>query len=398
MTRPRQAKGMQRIDLSSVELASSETARSINRDIVLQLIRAKQPISRADLARLSGLQRSTVSQIIEQLISERWIKEGAVAHLPRGRRPTLLHLNDDLVVLAVDIHPRQATVAMVDLNGHLLSRSLLPISSNPAKAIEGIIDCMKRIRDNYSKKSVEGIGISVPGRVDTESQRLIFAPNLHWPEFDIKHMIERGMGLPAEMENAATACLMSELWFGRMDGVSDAVLITVSEGIGAGIMTNGHLVSGQHGMAGEFGHIPLDPTGPKCACKANGCWEVFASCNAGLRYFSELEPKSRRITFHELLNLAEEGNPHALEALKTQARYIGKGLRMIMAALSPEVILVAGDVTSAWRRFAPTIEAELAASSLVGKPPRLVPTHEGDVARLRGAAALLLQRHSVHSP
>ena len=391
-------KGMRRVDLSAVELASSETARSINRDIVLQLIRAKQPISRADLARLSGLQRSTVSQIIEQLLKERWIKEGAMAHLPRGRRPTMLHLNDDLVVLAVDIHPRQATVAMVDLNGHLLSRSTLPIGSNPAKAIESIIDCMKRIRDNHPKKSVEGIGISVPGRVDTESQRLIFAPNLHWPEFDIKHTIEHGMGLHAEMENAATACLMSELWFGRMDGIRDAVLITVSEGIGAGVMTNGHLVSGQHGMAGEFGHIPLDPTGPRCACKGNGCWEMFASCHAALRYYAELEPKAKRITFHELLNLAEEGNAHALEALKMQARFLGRGLRTVTAALSPEAVLVAGDVTSAWHRFAGIIEAELAASTLAGKPPRLIPTHEGDVARLRGAAALLLQRHSMHSP
>jgi predicted NBD/HSP70 family sugar kinase len=388
---------MRRVDLSVVELASSETARGINRDIVLQHIRARQPISRADLARLSGLQRSTVSQIIEQLIKERWIKEGAMAHLPRGRRPTLLHMNDDLVVLAVDIHPRQATVAMIDLNGHLLSRSLMPIGSNPTKATESIIECMKRIRDNHPKKSVEGIGISVPGRVDTETQRLIFAPNLHWPEFDIKHTIERGMGLPAEMENAATACLMSELWFGRMDGVRNAVLITVSEGIGAGVMTNGHLVSGQHGMAGEFGHIPLDPAGPLCGCKAKGCWEMYASCNAALRYYNELEPKAKRITYHELLNLAEEGNARAVEALKMQARYIGKGLRMVTAALSPEVILVAGDVTSAWHRFASIIEAELAASTLAGKPPRLAPTHEGDVARLRGAAALLLQRHSIHS-
>jgi predicted NBD/HSP70 family sugar kinase len=388
---------MRRVDLSALELASSETARRINRDIVLQLIRAKQPISRADLARQSGLQRSTVSQIIEQLIKERWIKEGAMARLPRGRRPTLLHLNDDLVVLAVDIHPRRATVAMVDLNGRLLSHSTLPIRSNPARSVEGIIDCLKQTCGNYRGKSVEGIGISVPGRVDTESKQLIFAPNLHWPRFDIKHTIERALGLPAEMENAATACLMSELWFGRMDGIRDAVLITVSEGIGAGIMTNGLLVSGQHGMAGEFGHIPLDPSGPRCACKANGCWEVFASCNAALRYYSELEPKARRVTFHELLNLAEEGNAHALESLKTQARYIGKGLRMVTAALSPAAVLVAGDVTSAWHHFAGIIEAELAASALVGKPPRLIPTHEGDVARLRGAAALLLQRRSTHS-
>jgi len=398
LKKPRQAaKGIRRIDLNNIELASSETARHINRETVLQLIHSRQPISRADLARLSGLQRSTVSQIIEQLIRERWIREGSMAQLPRGRRPTLLVLNDDLVVLAADIRPKQVTVAMIDLNGRLLSRSTLPLGSDPAKSIASIVDCMQRIKESYPKKSVEGIGISVPGRVDKESQCLIFAPNLKWPKYDIKHAVEQGMGLPTEMENAATACLMSELWFGRMDGVRDAVLITVSEGIGAGILSNGQLISGQHGMAGEFGHIPIDPSGPSCACKQNGCWEVFGSCNAALRYYTELEKKPKQLTFNDLLNLAEEGNPHAVGALTTQAKYIGKGLRMVTAALSPEVVLIAGDITSAWNRFAPIIEAELGGLTLAGNPPRLLPSHEGDVARLRGAAALLLQRHSIRS-
>jgi predicted NBD/HSP70 family sugar kinase len=388
---------MGRVDLNAIESASSETARYINREIVLHLIHARQPISRADLARVSGLQRSTVSQIIEQLIRERWIREGAIAQLPRGRRPTMLVLNDDLVVLAADIHPRQVTVAMIDLNGRLLSRSTLPLGSDPSKSVAGMIDCMQRIRDSYPKKSLEGIGISVPGRVDKESHCLIFAPNLKWPKYDIKQVVERRMGLPTEMENAATACLMSELWFGRMDGVRDAVLITVSEGIGAGILANGQIISGRHGMAGEFGHISIDPAGPRCACKQIGCWEVFGSCNAALRYYSELEPKARRLTFHELLNLAEEGNGHAIAALAKQAKYIGKGLRMVTAALSPEVILIAGDITSAWERFAPIIQAELDELPLTRTAPRLLPTHEGDVARLRGAAALLLHRHSIRS-
>jgi predicted NBD/HSP70 family sugar kinase len=390
-------KRMGRVDPNAIESASSETARHINREIVLQLIHARQPISRADLARVSGLQRSTVSQIIEQLIRERWIREGAIAQLPRGRRPTMLVLNDELVVLAADIHPRQVTVAMIDLNGRLLSRSTLPLGSDPSKSVAGMIDCMQRIRDSYPKKSLEGIGISVPGRVDKESHCLIFAPNLKWPKYDIKQVVERRMGLPTEMENAATACLMSELWFGRMDGVRDAVLITVSEGIGAGILANGQIISGRHGMAGEFGHISIDPAGPRCACKQIGCWEVFGSCNAALRYYSELEPKARRLTFHELLNLAEEGNGHAIAALAKQAKYIGKGLRMVTAALSPEVILIAGDITSAWERFAPLIQAELDELPLTRTAPRLLPTHEGDVARLRGAAALLLHRHSIRS-
>lgn len=396
MARSSQAKnGMRRVDLTDAKLASSETARRINRDIILQLIRARQPVSRADLARFSGLQRSTVSQIIEQLMTEHWVREGALAHLPRGRHPTMLALNEDLVVLAADIHPRQATVAIVDLNGRFLSRSTLPIGSDPAKSVAGIIECMKRMRRSHENKSFEGIGISLPGRVDPATQCLIFAPNLDWPGYDIKREIERAMGLPVAVENAATSCLMSELWLGRLDGVRNAVLITISEGIGAGILTNGQLVIGQHGMAGEFGHIPLDPAGTRCGCKLNGCWETFASCGAALRYFSESDPRAKRLTFHELLHVADEGNPDAIHALEKQATYIGRGLRMITAALAPEVILVDGDVTSAWGRFAPIIEKELRELTLAGKAPRLERTHEGDVARLRGAAALLLQTHGV---
>lgn len=394
MKSSRTTRGIRRVDLTYTQLASSETARDINRDVVLELIRTRQPISRADLSRHSGLQRSTVSQIIEQLIKERWVREGAVAHLPRGRRPTLLGLNDDLVVIVADIHPKQATVAVVDLNGRLLSRALLPIGSDPALAVAGIIDCMKRMRERHTGKSFEGVGISVPGRVDPESQRLIFAPNLKWSEFDIKGTIERGMNLPVEVENAANACLLAELWFGRMDGIRNAVLVTVSEGIGAGILANGQLVPGSLGMAGEFGHIPLDPSGPRCGCGLHGCWETFASCNAALRYYKESASGTKRPTFHDLMNLAKEGDSHAIDALTKQAESLGRGLRLITAALSPEVILLAGDITAAWQLFAPVIEREIASRMLAGEPPRILPTHEGEIARLRGAAALLLQRRS----
>jgi predicted NBD/HSP70 family sugar kinase len=391
----RRATGMRRVDLSSVELASSETARHINRDIVLQMIRSRQPISRAELARHSGLQRSTVSLIIEQLIDEKWVQEGAIARRPRGRRPTLLGLSEDLVVIAADVHPAQSAVAVVDLNGRLLSRSVIPLSANPTAAVDLLIDCILRLKANFPRKSVEGIGISLPGRVDPKTERLIFAPNLHWPVFDIKKAIERKTGLHVALENAANACLLAELWFGRMDGVRNAVLVTVSEGIGTGIFANGHLVTGQHGMAGEFGHAPLDPNGPLCACGMKGCWETFASCRSALRYYADMSHPSQAVTFHQLLSAAEGGDPHAVEALTKQAYYIGRGLRMILAGLSPEVILIAGDVTSAWHRFGPIIEAQIAELTLAGLPPRLMPTHEGAVARLRGAAALVLQQRAT---
>ena len=385
---------MRLVDLTDVQLGSSETARRINRDIVLELIRAKQPISRADLSRHSGLQRSTVSQIVEQLIREKWACEGAIATLPRGRRPTLIELNDDLVAIAVDIHPKQATVAVVDLKGRLLSRSLVPLSSDPAASTRLIADCMLRMKQALLRKSIEGIGISLPGRVDPGTQRLIFAPNLHWPDFDLKKAIETAMGLPVKMENAATACLLAELTFSRIDGIRDIVLVTVSEGVGTGVYANGQLITGHRGMAGEFGHVSLDPAGILCSCGRKGCWETFASCRAGLRYYKELQPTVRAITFHELLNLSEEGDPFAVQALEKQALYIGRGLQSIIAALSPSVILVAGDITSAWHRFGPAIKKEAARFPLGESLPQILPTHEGEIARLRGAAALVFQRRA----
>jgi predicted NBD/HSP70 family sugar kinase len=253
---------------------------------------------------------------------------------------------------------------------------------------------MLQMQRGLARKSIEGIGISLPGRVDPGTQRLIFAPNLRWHDFDLKKVIENKMGLLVQMENAATACLLAELTFGRMDGVRDIVLVTVSEGVGTGVFADGQLITGHHGMAGEFGHVSLDPSGPRCACGRNGCWETFASCRAALRYYKELEPQSRTVTFHELLNMADDDR-HAAQALAKQALYIGRGIRMIIAGLAPSVILIAGDITSAWHRFGPVIEKEAVDRTLAGTPPRILPTHEGEIARLRGAAALVFQRRPV---
>lgn len=390
------AKSIRHVDLSNVELASSETARSINRNIVLELIRTNQPLSRADLSRRSGLQRSTVSQIVEQLIRENWVREGGVVSLARGRRPTLLGLNEDLMVIAVDLHPKLATVAMVDLNGRLLSRSVVPLTSNPAPSTRLITDCIKRMRNAFEGKSIEGIGMSLPGRVDPATHRMIFAPNLHWSDFDLKGAIEKETGLVVKMENAATACLLAELHFGRLNGIRDAVLVTISEGIGTGIFANGQIITGFHGMAGEFGHNSLDPAGPLCACGKRGCWETLGSCHAALRYYQELQPKTGTITFHELLNKAEEGDQSAVQALAKQANEIGRGLAPIITGLSPRLVFIAGDVTSAWHRFGSAIENVAAQLTLAGTPPQILPTHDGDLARLRGAAALVFQRRFIH--
>jgi len=374
--------------------ASSEVVRDINRRIVLNLIRTRQPISRADLARASGLQRSTISLIVEQLIHENWVLSGPTGRLPRGRRPTFLRLNDDRVIIGVDIRPTQTTVALADANGKFTSQEVMGTASDPNLALRRLIESIQRIKSTCHGKMIEGIGITLPGRFDYAVNRLVFAPNLKWPDFDIRTPIVEETGLDVELENAANACVLAEVWFDRVHTCRNLVVITVSEGIGTGVLANGALVRGLSGMAGEFGHVPVDPEGPLCGCGSRGCWEVFASNRAALRYYAESGSPDAALSFPDLLNRADQGDTKAAHALELMAQYLGRGMRMIVAGLAPERIVLVGDLTRAWHRFGPIIENEIQAQVFAGtRPPVLVPAFEDGIARLRGTVALVLQKH-----
>jgi len=378
--------------LPRVQGASSEVVRDINRSIVLNLIRTRQPISRADLARASGLQRSTISLIVEELIEEHWVLEGPTGRLPRGRRPTFLRLNEERVIIGIDIRPPQITLAVGNVNGKFNSQEVFPTPSSPKAAVDALIQRIQPVIRSYRDKKIEGIGVTLPGRARAGS--LVFAPNLKWPEFDIRTPLTKATGLEVEMENAANACVLAAVWFDHAETCRNLVVVTVSEGIGAGILIDGQLVRGAHGMAGEFGHVPVDPEGPLCGCGGRGCWEVYASNRAALRYYHRAKPQPGDLSFPDLLSLAEQGDGRAAKALETMAHHLGRGMRMIVAGLAPERIMIIGDLTRCWHRFGPVIEAEVQAQVLRGGcPPRLIPIYEGGTARLRGAIALVLQKH-----
>jgi predicted NBD/HSP70 family sugar kinase len=383
-----------RFTFTQKQSASNKTPRQINRNLVFNLIRTRQPISRADLARISGLQRSTVSLIVEDLIRDRWVLEGSTGRLPRGRRPTFLELNQQRAVIALDIHPAQTTVAVTDFGGRIVAQNLILLPEEPAKVIPAIISGVKKLIAANSDKSFDGIGISMPGRTDLGLQKLIFAPNLNWPVLSIKSRIARATGLRVEMDNVANACALSEVWFGESDGTHDLVVVNVSEGIGTGIFANGHLLRGENGMAGEFGHVQVEPNGPECGCGSQGCWETVASNRAGLRYYQELSGLAAPQTFDGLVKLSQSGDASAVQALEKMAYFLGRGLRMIASALAPSEIVVVGDFTTAWYKFGPIVEAEFKRHSL-SKGPRLRPSLEGNSARLRSAVALVMNAGSI---
>jgi len=341
---------------------------------------------------VSGLQKSTVSLITEQLIRERWVVRGPVGRLPRGRRPTFLRLNDRIAILVVDLRPNESRVGVADVNGNFLSQESMPTSRDPRIAAEGLATRIRHLKEVHSDLVFEGVGISLPGRIDEKTQHIIFAPNLGWADFDLKGAIKRATGMRVELENAANACALAEVWFGHPEKNRDFVVVTVSEGIGAGVFVNGHLARGLRGMAGEFGHVSLDPNGPTCTCGGRGCWEVYGSSRAALRYYHEFSQTQEELSFRDLMGLADSGNEAAHKALEKMFQAIGRGIRMIVTGLAPEEIVVVGELTRQWPQFGSLIEKEVGSAFLAGRAPRVRPA-EGEMARLRGAVALVLQKH-----
>jgi predicted NBD/HSP70 family sugar kinase len=211
-------------------------------------------------------------------------------------------------------------------------------------------------------------------------------------------MIESGTGLPVNLENAANACALGEIWFGgHLEHVRHLVAVTISEGIGVGVLFNGQLVHGAHAMAGEFGHMTLDEDGPPCCCGKRGCWERYASNSAAMDHFVAISGKESKnagpARFQDLLQLAEDGNPDALETLDRMAHYLGVGLATIVTGLAPEVIVVIGEVTSAWHRVGPAVAEVLERRALRQTPTRIIATDSAAQPRLRGAVTLVVQQH-----
>ena len=384
---------MTSLETASRKVASNRTPRHINSKVVLNMIRRRQPVSRAYLARTSGLRASTISLIVEELIASKWVLESKVAKSSRGRKPILLSVNDRRCVIALDIHPGQTTVAVADVGGRIVAQNVLSLPSKPSQAIGAITKAIRQVLEMNPDRQFEGIGICLPGRTDAGARSLIFAPNLRWPVVRLKSRIERDTGLPVRMDNVANACALAEVWFGDSDGKHDLVVVEVSEGLSAGILVNQAIARGERGMAGEFGHIQITDDGPLCDCGNHGCWETLASNRAAIRFYEEISGTKRQMTFTGLLRLANAQDPAAVAAMERVAENLGRGMRMIVAALAPTEIIVVGEITSLWHTIGPKVELSLRGSSLASST-RVRPAYDGASARLRSAVALVLAAHA----
>ncbi len=397
---------MRKINPKDFTLATRSTSREINRQIALTLIQTHQPVSRADLARLMNTNRASITFLINELLEENLVREGAQgSEKVRGRKPTFLYLNSQKhFALAVDIRASRTFLMITDALGKQIGEvTSFATELDPQKFIKSL---GARVREIVGTKleasNCEGIGIVVPGMLDRKSSVVLHAPTLGWHDVDLLTPLQKEFGgITVHLENSGKACALSQIWATRVDsvGFNDLVFVSVSDGVGVGVVINGELIRGRHNTAGEFGHVPLSIDGPRCSCGANGCWEAYISNLATLsRYFGKnlikRQPHSletAEFTISDLISSARTGDSRALTALHSTARYLGLGLASIINAIDPSCVYVGGEITEAWDLIESevhdaikerTLTKELGATVL-----RIVPAVENP--RLRGAVALV---------
>jgi predicted NBD/HSP70 family sugar kinase len=385
---------MRRLDLKKTQAARLNTIRDINRQIVLNYVREREPISRAEIARETELQSSTVSAIVEDLTREGLIEEVGEGESTGGRRPTMLKLRAvGPIAVGVSITPTCTTVATSDLAGRVIDQQ--EFLTDPDPTLSQVIEVVRE----YSVRnpgSIEGVGISLPGLVDPSTGNALYIPYFLWRDLPIAEMIAKAVGLPVVIDNDANAMALAELWFGRpeVNAARDFIMVLVAEGVGTGIIFDGQVYRGQRGAAGEFGHMVIGEHAPvPCSCGSDDCWEAFASERAAIARYRKLAKISNKnqITFKEVVDRALGGEENARIALVETARYLGVGISNLIIGFSPEAVVVGGEIARAWDLIEDALTEAIEHSVRRGLPSaRILPSTLGPTPTLRGALSLVL--------
>jgi len=237
--------------------------------------------------------------------------------------------------------------------------------------------------------------------VDPGKGRVLHAPTLAWRDVNLRDPLAVALGIPVQIENSGKACALAQVWATRSDviGSGNSVFVSVSDGVGVGVVVNGEVLRGRHNTAGEFGHVPLSIDGPRCSCGATGCWEAYISNLATLsRYFGRdlTEPRPRdsetaTFSVEDLIARARAGDAKALAAINSTARYMGLGLASIVNALDPARLYIGGEITTAWSLIEPIVRSALRERTLTefGGATEIHVVPAEDHPRLRGAVALV---------
>jgi predicted NBD/HSP70 family sugar kinase len=386
---------MRRINLRTASVARPKTIRDINRQIVLNYVRERGPISRAEIAQVTALQRSTISLIVDELKDDELIEEVS-GESKGGRPPILLSLRTaHPVAIGVDVGTASTVVATSDLAGRVLEEEEFATNADPDKTIRNIVTSVRKFT-NRNRGAIEGIGVSLPGLVDAATGAS-FVPHFKWRNLPIEAELGKALKIPVKVDNDANAAALAELWFGRPEvrEIRDFIMVLVEGGLGTGIVFDGQIYRGEASSAGEFGHMTIGTGAPiACAAGSRKCWEAFASERAALARYAKLAPRANGkgdISFSQLADRALRGERIARAALKETGHYLGIGIGNLIQGLAPQAVIIGGPITRVWSLITAEVKAGAQESICRGLPStRIISSTLGAQPTLMGAISLVL--------
>lgn len=333
--------------------------KKINKSIVLELLQKHSPISRANVAKTTGLTKATVSALVAELMDEHLLYEIGTGESSGGRKPVMLVFRQDAgYAIGVDLGVNYIHAVLTDLKGGLVreKRSRMRSAPTAEQVLTALKECLRQLISQApdSPYGVVGIGIGVPGITDDKGT-VLFAPNLGWRNVPLKQLLEDEFRVPVTIDNEANAGAVGEKEFGAGRQAANLVYISIGIGIGTGIILRNELYRGASGYSGEMGHISIQADGRPCRCGNVGCWELYASENALLEEAGNRLPNFEG-DLEELAALAEAGDQAAVELFARTGRYLGIGITNIVNIFNPELIIIGNRFAEAGRWLMPSIQ------------------------------------------
>lgn len=344
--------------MSQLQVLDQAGVARHNRALVLQALRSAGPTSRTDLVRRTPLTKATISVIVDGLVRDGLVRElGSLAPNGPGRPAQLLEYDAAAQAVAgVHVGVRTVHVVVADGCGDRIAEVRFPTPRGPAEdSLREVSARVCALADEHGVSALHGIGVCIPGRVDTETGWCYRAPNLRWRNVDVAGPVAGATGVPAFVVNDAQAALVAEHESGAGMGVDDMVVLYAGDGVSAAVLSRGQLLVGTSGASGEIGHCPVDGARRRCGCGRIGCLETEASTQAVLQAVKEaLEqgatsslPRGSRLGADRILDAARAGDPVALAAVRGAGERLGEAAGLIVNLFNPKVLVLAGELSRA---------------------------------------------------
>ncbi len=351
---------------SSINAGDQTFLRKFNLTAVLNHLRQQSPVSRAALANLTGLNKATITRLIRELMEHNFVREIGMHSSATGRPSILLELDPQAgYIIGARLDIDYSAVSLTNFAAEIIWRSEKKHTQEDGQdvVLANILELIQQAIQNVPDKSrpILGLGVSVPGLVDVENGMVLFAPNLGWRNVPLRAWLREYFDLPIYVDNEANLAALGETYFGAARDCDYVLYVNITSGVGAGIVLHQQILTGTTGIAGEVGHMTVDPHGPKCKCGNMGCWETLVSTPAIFRRIRDLVAAGEVSSLQEniqahisrssmplVVNAALAGDPVAKCVLYETSTYIGLGLANLINILNPERVVLGGYLTPAY--------------------------------------------------